>query len=65
MLGADANGNKLAINGRVADVHKTLASGVKVSEGNDVWLGNDGGCIMPRHGPIAKEMRAHFEKVRL
>ncbi len=65
VLGSDAHGNKLAINGRVANVHKVLASGVKVSERNDIWLGNDGGYIMPRHGPIAKEMRAHFEKVRL
>ena len=65
MLGSDSNGNKLALRGRVAKVHKVLASGVKVAERHDIWLGNDGGYIMPRHGPIAKEMRAHFEKVRL
>ena len=65
VLGTDLHGNKLALHGRVADVHKILASGVKVCEKSDIWLGSDGGYILPRTGPIAREMRAHFEKVRL
>ena len=61
--GCDCNGNNKMIEGRSADVHKILVSGVKVCKLSDVWLGHDGGYIIPQHTQIYKEMRKQFDKL--
>jgi len=53
------------IRGRLVDVHKPLIAGVEVTgkeqAKNDVYMGHDGGYIMPYYGKIAQAMRKHFD----
>ena len=61
-LGYDAFGNLRNLRGRVAPVRKPLVSASKVcGADNDIWLGSDGGYVIPKYGPIGVEMRKHFE----
>ena len=39
-------------------------SGGKVAKNSDMWLGSDGGYIMPRDGVFAKKLRKAFEELR-
>ena len=62
MKGWTTKDKGVRITGRFADVHKILLSGTRVAnEKNDMWLGDDGGYIMPRSGKIAQAMRSHFD----
>ena len=47
--GQDANGNKISVKGRLADVAKLLVSGNEVSKGSDVFITEGQGFIMLRH----------------
>ena len=51
------------VNGRLAPVHKPLVAAVAAARTQDIWLGNDGGYLVPRNGAIGKAMRAHFEEL--
>ena len=55
--GEDSYGNKLALGGRVADVHKPLVAGSEIAKNADTVLWDDGGYIMPKGSKIAVEMR--------
>ena len=61
--GQDSNGNKLALAGRVADVHKPLVAGSQVAKRSDMYLWDDGGFILPKTGVIAKKLHAYMEKL--
>ncbi len=55
------NGRKLT--GRVTSVHKVLVSGSEVAKRSDVWLGKDGGVIMPDNHVITIKMREYYDKL--
>ena len=55
--GEDSYGNKLALGGRIADVHKPLIAGSEIAKNADTVLWDDGGYIMPKGSKIAVEMR--------
>ena len=38
------------------------AAEIVCKEQQDIYLGHDGGCMIPIHSKIGQEMRIHFEK---
>ena len=63
--GYDENGLLRSLNGRLTGVHKVLCSAAEiVCKGRqDVYLGHDGGYMIPIHSNICQGMRIHFEKL--
>ena len=63
-VGIDELDNQRKLGGRLADVHKPLMSAAEVCDaGQDLWVGTDGGYLIPRYGPIGRGLRAEFEKL--
>ena len=61
LIGFDDHGVRRGMHGRVAPVHKPLVSGTAAARTQDLWLGNDGGYLLPRDGPICRALRDQFE----
>ncbi len=67
MEGFDQNGNPKRLTGRTCSPgpHKALVSAASVVDKNqDIWLGADGGMMMPTDGPIAQGLRQEYERLR-
>ncbi len=65
--GFDQNGVPRSLTGRTCNPgpHKALVSAAEVCDtSQDIWLGTDGGMILPTDGPIAKGLRREFEKLK-
>ena len=58
LIGIDENQNKRRVKGAVVGVHKPLLSASAVARHRqDIWLGDDGGYIMSKDGPISRGLR--------
>ena len=62
--GRDEKANWRRIKGRLTPIHKALGSASQISKDGrqDIWIWGDGGCLMPRDGPIARGLLREYQK---
>ena len=51
------------IAGNITEVHKPLASAAELAEHHDTFVWRSGGALVPRDSPIARGMRAEFQRL--
>ena len=57
-------GRHSGLPGSVTTVHKPLGSGAVLSKQFDAFLGSEGGVLVPKGHPVAKEMREYYQYLK-
>jgi len=63
MSSRDEHGNRRSIKGSLTKVHKPLGSASEFSGTHDCWLYEEGGVLLPKNGPVAKGLRAEYNRL--
>jgi hypothetical protein len=64
VTGEDESSNMRNIKGRIATVHKPLVSAATTADlGYDAWLGGEFSVLVPRKGPLGRELASAVERI--